>query len=57
MAQAPQLLVVEHLGCTEITANMTEQPAIYGKNSKPLGKYPAIVLTNPKYSANVGGCR
>jgi len=29
-------------------------PEIYGKNSKPLGKYPAIVLTNPKWSANVG---
>ena len=33
--------------------NMTE-PLIFGKNSKPLGKYPAIVLNNPKYSANVG---
>lgn len=28
--------------------------AIFGKNAKPEGKYPAILLTNPKYSANVG---
>lgn len=27
---------------------------IYGKNVKPEGKYPSIILTNPKYSANVG---
>lgn len=28
--------------------------ATFGKNAKPEGKYPAILLTNPKYSANVG---
>ena len=27
---------------------------IYGKNAKPEGKYPSILLVNPKYSANVG---
>lgn len=27
---------------------------IYGKNAPPTGKCPAIILTNPKYSANVG---
>jgi len=28
--------------------------AIYGKNSKPEGIVPAVILCNPKYSANVG---
>jgi tRNA(Leu) C34 or U34 (ribose-2'-O)-methylase TrmL len=28
--------------------------AIYGKNSKPEGKTPSIILCNPKYSTNVG---
>jgi len=28
--------------------------AIYGKNAKPEGKTPSIILCNPKYSANVG---
>lgn len=28
--------------------------AIFGKNSKPEGIVPAIILTNPKFSANVG---
>ena len=32
----------------------TVNPAIYGKNAKKLGRYPAIVLNNPKYAANVG---
>lgn len=32
----------------------TKQPEIYGKNAKPIGKFPSILLTNPKYSANVG---
>ena len=27
---------------------------IYGKNAKQLGQCPAIILTNPKYAANVG---
>lgn len=27
---------------------------IYGKNAPPAGQCPAIILTNPKYSANVG---
>jgi tRNA(Leu) C34 or U34 (ribose-2'-O)-methylase TrmL len=30
------------------------KPDIYGKNSKPEGIVPAIILTNPKFSANVG---
>jgi len=30
------------------------EPLIYGKNSKPLGVCPAIILNNPKYAANVG---
>ena len=33
---------------------MAQKPEIYGKHTQPLGKYPAVVLTNPKYSANVG---
>lgn len=33
---------------------MNYRPEIVGKNTKPLGQYPSIVLTNPKYSANVG---
>ena len=30
------------------------KPEIYGKNSSPEGVCPAIILTNPKFSANVG---
>lgn len=37
-----------------ILINMAQKPEIYGKHAEPLGKYPAVVLTNPKYSANVG---
>ena len=28
--------------------------AIFGKNARPLGQSPAIILNNPKYAANVG---
>ena len=31
-----------------------KQPLIVGKNAPPVGVCPAIILTNPKYSANVG---
>lgn len=31
-----------------------KNPIIIGKNSPPIGKYPAICLTNPKFKANVG---
>jgi tRNA(Leu) C34 or U34 (ribose-2'-O)-methylase TrmL len=30
------------------------EKAIFGKNTQPLGRYPAVLLTNPKYAANVG---
>lgn len=30
------------------------KPLIVGKNSTPIGTYPAVCLINPKYSANVG---
>ena len=33
---------------------MTSKPEIYGKDSKPEGITPSVILTNPKYSANVG---
>ena len=32
---------------------MSNNP-IYGKNAPPEGKYPSVLLINPKYSANVG---
>lgn len=31
------------------------KPAIYGKNSKKEGLYPAVALTNPKFERNVAG--
>lgn len=31
-----------------------QQPLIVGKNAPPVGEYPAILLNNPKYAANVG---
>lgn len=34
--------------------NVVDKRTIFGKNAKPLGQYPAIILNNPKYAANVG---
>lgn len=33
---------------------MGDEKLIYGKNAKPLGQYPGVLLVNPKWAANVG---